>query len=194
MEDLIAAGVNAAHSRAQRARAGKISGGLKIPGITGRRRIRSTASSPRSKLRHRRRPPSAWHHILRAPDDYAADLVSALQEVKARSGCAVAASSSPRGSSAGSARTSGGTTGCSAWSRASRISWPWKTREFKGRYHVLHGVLTARGHRAEQPGSRSCSSASRTEGGRGDRRDEPRRRGRGDGALSDEAPRRWASA
>ena len=82
-------------------------------------------------------------HILRAPDDYATDLVAALQEVKSKVRLCSRCFSLTEGQLCGF---------CIDDRRDDRLLCVVegiadlmaleKTREYKGRYHVLHGVLS----------------------------------------------------
>ena len=82
-------------------------------------------------------------HILRAPDDYATDLVSALQEVKSKVRLCSRCFSLTEGQLCGfctDARRDDRLL-CVVEGIADLMALE-KTREFKGRYHVLHGVLS----------------------------------------------------
>jgi recombination protein RecR len=82
-------------------------------------------------------------HILRAPPEYARDLVSALQEVRVRvrlCSCCFALSETERCALCQDPRRDEGTL-CVVEGVADLMAVE-RTREFKGRYHVLHGVLS----------------------------------------------------
>src|SRR5262249_58268491 len=82
-------------------------------------------------------------HILRAPPEYAQELVAALEEVKSKvrlcSRCFSLTEGSLRGFCTDPRRDE--RTLCVAEGIADLMALE-KTREFKGRYHVLHGVLS----------------------------------------------------
>ncbi len=128
-------------------------------------------------------------HMLRAPPEYARGLAAALNEVVDKVRCARAASASTTG-------REGTFCGVCADPRrdermlcvvegiADELAIE-RTREFKGRYHVLHGVLSpAGGHRARAAAHPRAARAPAGLGHRGDhRRHQPRRRGRSHRAL-----------
>lgn len=104
-------------------------------------------------------------HILRAPPEYAAELVNALQEMKSKVRLCGRCFSLTEGQLCGF---------CTDPRRDNRLLCVVegiadlmaleKTREFKGRYHVLHGVLSPlEGIGPEQLRSRSSSSDWRME-------------------------------
>jgi recombination protein RecR len=82
-------------------------------------------------------------HILRAPDDYATDLVAALQEVKSKVRLCSRCFSLTEGQLCGFCIDSRRDDRllCVVEGIADLMALE-KTREFKGRYHVLHGVLS----------------------------------------------------
>jgi recombination protein RecR len=82
-------------------------------------------------------------HILRAPPEYAAELVSALQEVKSKVRLCTRCFALTEGQLCGfctDARRDDRLL-CVVEGIADLMALE-KTREFKGRYHVLHGVLS----------------------------------------------------
>ncbi len=127
-------------------------------------------------------------HILRAPPEYAVELVAALQEVKSKVRLCTRCFALTEGELCGF---------CTDPRRDDRLLCVVegiadlmaleRTREFKGRYHVLHGVLSPLdGIGPEQ--LRIQELLVRLEDGKvggGHRRHQPRRRGRGHRALFD---------
>ena len=97
-------------------------------------------------------------HLLQADPADVRRLADVLVEVKAKGGSARSAATSPRTSSAGSAATRAATRRviCVVEEPKDVVAIE-RTREFRGRYHVLGGAISPdRGHRAR----RSCASAS----------------------------------